>query len=301
MLDMRRLMILRAVAAEGSIAAAGRALRYTRSAVSQQLAVLEAETGAALVDRTANQVALTPAGRLLVEHAERILVEVRAAEANLAGAGVGARAQIGGSLRVGIPMRDGPQAISVALAEIRRQFPDTRVELSAITDEAGAGAVRRGRLDLAIVSRYGVASGGGESGLREWVIRRDPLRLCVPEDHPLADAECCEPGRLADERWVLRPDSALGRLIVALCTLAGFQPRIAATVEDVGTALGMVWVGWGITIAPEQAPGPAHSRVVRLPIAGLDAVRHSVLVVRDGEHLSPRMAAVISAVRAASA
>ena len=83
MLDVRKLLMLRAVAAEGSIAAAGRALRYTRSAVSQQLSALETEAGTALVDRRGNRITLTPAGRILLEHTERILVELRAAEATL--------------------------------------------------------------------------------------------------------------------------------------------------------------------------------------------------------------------------
>ena len=55
MLDVRKLVMLRAVAAEGSIAAAARALRYTRSAVSQQLSSLEAEAGTSLVDRRGNR------------------------------------------------------------------------------------------------------------------------------------------------------------------------------------------------------------------------------------------------------
>ncbi len=81
-LDVRKLIMLEAVMAEGSIAAAARRLQYTRSAVSQQMSALEAEAGTALIDRTGNRITLTPAGRALVEHAERILVELRSAEAD---------------------------------------------------------------------------------------------------------------------------------------------------------------------------------------------------------------------------
>ena len=108
MLDVRKLIMLEAVMAEGSIAAAARRLQYTRSAVSQQISALEAEAGTPLVDRAGNHITLTPAGRALVEHAERILVELRSAEAMLAGAGT----QITGLLRVGIPFREGPHIMS---------------------------------------------------------------------------------------------------------------------------------------------------------------------------------------------
>jgi len=81
MLDVHRLVMLRAVAAEGSIAAAARSLQYTRSAVSQQLTALESEAGARLVDRTGNRIALTQLGAALVAQTERILTELRAAAA----------------------------------------------------------------------------------------------------------------------------------------------------------------------------------------------------------------------------
>jgi DNA-binding transcriptional LysR family regulator len=291
MLDVRRLIMLRAVAAEGSIAAAARRLQYTRSAVSQQLSVLEAEAGTALIERAGNRITLTPAGRNLVEHAERIVVELRAAEASLDGA-----APITGLLRVGIPFREGPQIMSRALTEVRRRFTDMEIRLAAVTDESAADAVRRDDLDIVIISRYGNARGPAGQGLREWVIGQDPLTLCVHPAHPLAGSGLCTMARLQDESWVLlSPDTTLGRLVTSMCVTAGFQPKVTATVNDIGTALGLVGIGWGITIAPELTPSAAP--VSRLRIAGIDVIRHTVLIVRDGEHLSPRLAAAISAVR----
>jgi DNA-binding transcriptional LysR family regulator len=297
MLDVRKLIMLQAVMAEGSIAAAARRLQYTRSAVSQQLSALEAEAGTALIDRTNNHITLTPAGRALAEHAERILVELRSAEAVLAGAGT----QIAGLLRVGIPFREGPHIMSRGLTEVRRRFPDMEIRLAAISDDEGADAVHRDQLDLVIVSRFGNAREPARAGLREWVLGHDPLRLCVPPDHPLAGAQSCDMARLAAEPWVMCPRTALGRLVRSMCITAGFQPRVAATVHDVGTAISLVGIGWGITIAPELTPAATPTPIVRLPIEGVDTNRYSVLIVRDGEHLSPRMAATISAVRSVSA
>jgi len=69
-IDVRRLRVLREVAAHGSFSAAAESLAFTQPAVSRQIATLEAEAGTRLVDRTARGVRLTPAGELLVEHAE---------------------------------------------------------------------------------------------------------------------------------------------------------------------------------------------------------------------------------------
>ncbi len=304
-LDVRRLIMLRAVAAEGSIAGAARRLRYTRPTVSQQLSALEAEAGTALIDRAGNQVTLTAAGRNLVQHAERILVELRAAEASLTPGG----SRFTGPLRVGIPFREGPPIMSQALTELRRRYPDLQLRLAAVTDQDGPDAVRRDQLDIVIVSRYGGNRDPAGPGLREWVLGEDPLMLCVPAGHPLAGAGDCVLARLADEPWILCPGTTLGRLVTSLCATAGFRPRPAATVNDVGTAVGLVGMGWGITIAPQRTPAAAAAAapaaaaaaaVSRLRIAGLDARRSSVLIVRDGEHLSPRLAAAISAVRSVS-
>jgi DNA-binding transcriptional LysR family regulator len=97
------------------------------------------------------------------------------------------------------------------------------------------------------------------------------------------------------------PDTSLGRLVRATCTAAGFQPRLAATVHDVGTALSLVSIGWGITVAPDLTPSGARAPVVRLPIAGIDTLRYTVLIVRDGEHLAPHLAAAVGAVRSVGA
>src|ERR671929_1421087 len=83
MLDVRRLRVLREVAARGSFSAAAEALAYTQSAVSQQIAALEREAGTRLVDRSARGVRLTDAGRALVEHADIILARLSDAEAEL--------------------------------------------------------------------------------------------------------------------------------------------------------------------------------------------------------------------------
>ena len=297
MLELRKLIMLRAVAAEGSIAGAARALQYTRSAVSQQLSSLEHETGTSLVGRHGNRVSLTAAGRALVEHTERILAELRAAEATLARDNL----SVGGLLRVGVPFREGPPTMSHALIEVRRQFPGLQIRLVATTDEKGADAVRRGQIDMAIVSRIGEPPPRPAPGLREWQLGHDPLRLCVPDGHRLAGAGQCALADLRDEAWIVCPASTIGRLTMALCVSAGFEPELAATVNDIGTAIGLVGIGWGITIAPQLTPAGAGAPVARIPITGVETLRHSVLIVRDGEHLSPPIASAITAVRGVSA
>jgi DNA-binding transcriptional LysR family regulator len=292
MLDTQKLIMLRAVSVEGSIAAAARSLGYTRSAVSQQLSALERFAGTSLLVRTGNRVTLTPVGRTLVDHTERILIELRAAEAALAHTGK----EVAGRLHVGVPFREGPPIMSSALSEARRRYPALEIQLVAIKDETGAELVHRGQLDMVILSRFGSAHAAVGTGLREWVLGHDALRLCVPIDHRLAGAEVCSLADLRDEPWVLSPASALGRLVTTLCVAAGFQPTVAAAVDDIATALGLVSIGWGVTVAPDLTRANPERDVRRIRLNGLEAERHSILIIRDGEESLPHISAVIAAV-----
>ncbi len=77
MLNVARLRVLREVAYRGSFSAAAEALSYTQSAISQQVAALEAEAGTTLLERHPRGVTLTAAGQTLVAHAEGILAQAR--------------------------------------------------------------------------------------------------------------------------------------------------------------------------------------------------------------------------------
>jgi len=297
MLDVDKLVALRAVATHGSIAAAGRELGYTRSAISQQITALERVAGTALLVRSGNRVTLTPIGRRLTEHTERILAELRAAEAVLrqeAG-------EVSGELRVGVPFGEGPPVMSGALTGVRARYPLLEITLAATTDAEGADEIRLGNLDVVILSRFGATPGPAEPGLRQWVLGHDALRLCVPHGHRLAAADSCSVADLRDEPWVISPRTPLGQLTLNMCAVAGFRPTIAATVEDVAAAIGLVNVGWGVTIAPELTPAGRDATLRRIPLPGVWAFRHTVLLARDGEQESPAIAAVIAAVHETSA
>ena len=134
MLDVRRLRVLREVAATGSFSAAAEALAFTQPAVSRQIATLEAEAGARLVERGARGIRLTPAGELLLEHAEVILDRLAAAEHQLdALSGLD-----GGRLRLGAFPTANATLIPLALTAFYAEYPSVCLSLTeCTTGEAG--------------------------------------------------------------------------------------------------------------------------------------------------------------------
>src|SRR3954462_13316164 len=96
MYDVRRLRLLRELAARRTVTAVAEALAYTPSAVSQQLAALERDAGVPLLERAGRGVRLTEAGRRLAAHAAAIMARMEAAQGDLARLAGGAPAGGGG-------------------------------------------------------------------------------------------------------------------------------------------------------------------------------------------------------------
>ncbi len=183
MLDLHRLRLLREFATRGSIAATAAALGYTPSAVSQQLAALEREAGAALLDRSARSAELTDSGRRLAEHAEEILARVEAAEADLS---AHTRTPSGRVTVAALPT--GAVAFAPALARSLRSHPALTLLLRQTRRGEGLRGVRSGEVDVALVDDWSGHLPEQEAEmLRMFHLLRDPLVLVVPRDHWMAD------------------------------------------------------------------------------------------------------------------
>src|ERR671910_64923 len=119
MIDVRRLRVLRALADHGTVAAAAKALHLTPSAVSQQLAALEREVGQPVVERRGRGVRLTGAAEMLVGHANLVLAQLEAAEADVAAFADG----IVGTVRVAGFATGLAEIAAPAAADLRASHP----------------------------------------------------------------------------------------------------------------------------------------------------------------------------------
>ncbi|MER5513368.1 LysR family transcriptional regulator [Streptomyces sp. NPDC002763] len=297
-LDVRKLVLLREVGARGSIAAAAQALNYTRSAVSQQLSALESETGTALLDRGSKRAELTPAGRLLVAHTDRIVSQLEAAEVQL----LARDGEIGGELRVGVPLHEGPALLVPALNRLREEHPQLRITLHGVAPDEGRQTVRLGRLDAVLAAGYPQVPEPRVPGLYEEEVLSDRIRLIVAPGHPLAQGEL--PRRLeefAEVPWLLDRTSRLGRLALHACAGAGFVPDIVSDIGDMQAVFGLVSLGWGVALVPDLVPTRPGLPVARVTPDGPELTRRITLVVREGAVRSPQVAVLLPAVREAAA
>src|SRR6266542_5010541 len=145
-LDVRRLLVLRAVAQHGSLAAAARQLGYTQPAVSHHIHRLEAETGVRLVIRDGRGVKLTEAAQALVARAEAIDAELAAAEAQLAAF---ARTAAGHVRLAALPSSNAT-LVPAALADLAARGLDITVSLVEAGPDQAFPLLQNAECDLAI-------------------------------------------------------------------------------------------------------------------------------------------------------
>src|SRR5215213_4271417 len=246
MLDVRRMRVLREVAIRGSFSAAAEALSFTQSAVSQQIAALEREAGATLVQRSARGVRLTEAGEALVRHAEAIMARLAEAEAELE-AIAGLR---GGRLRMASFESAGSTLMPPAIAVFRERHPAVELSMSLSEPEDCIPLLRSGDLDLAIVFESAVVD--MDDGIHRVHLLEDPMYLALPREHPLAHRRRLRLEDLAGEAWIAgAADCECNRLISRACAMAGYQPRIAFETDDYTAMQGFVAAGVGVSLIAE--------------------------------------------------
>lgn len=268
MLDVRRLRVLREVVRQGSFSGAATALGYTQPAISRQIAVLEAEVGVQLLRRLPQGVALTDAGRLLVDRAEEVLSSLERVEDELrVHAGLG-----GGTLRLAAFASAAASVVPRALVEYRARYPAVELMVSIADPVDALPRLRAGELDVALCNQaddHGTEPPGrrqepGGSPLEFVPLFEDPMYVALPVDHPLAHAPELDLAALAADPWMLTttvtcPDA---ELFQRACSTAGFAPQIAFQYDDYAALLGFVAAGVGVAVIPDMVARAVREDVV---------------------------------------
>jgi DNA-binding transcriptional LysR family regulator len=250
-MDPRRVLTFRAVAHERSFSAAARALALTQPAVSQQVAALEKQVGARLLDREPGGLRLTRAGEVLLGHADALAARLALAEAQLA------------ELRGPERLRIG--AFSSALAAlVPRAISQMDVEVMVVEGDSQllAERVRAGELHLSVAFQDASLERREHDGLERHDILREPFLAGLAPDHPLAHRDRLALHELADDPWSA---ASTDGLIARACRAAGFEPRIVSITRD------------PIAIREFVARGTAVTLVPRLLAPGLDGIAFAAI------------------------
>ncbi|PYC76681.1 LysR family transcriptional regulator [Streptomyces tateyamensis] len=299
MIDARRLRTLRAVADHRTVTAAAAALYLTPSAVSQQLAALEQETGHALLARDGRGVRLTAAGEILVGHADAVLAQLERAEADLAAYATGAQGQVTvAAFATGIA-----QVLAPAIEVLAESAPGVRLKVLDAEGDASLPMVLDGQADLAVAVEYRGAPRADDQRLARFPLYAEPFEAVLPLHHRLAGRGPVPMADLADEPWIgPYPGNPCHDVVLLACEHAGFAPRLVHSSDDFRAVVALAAAGAGVALVPRSAlSGVDLSRVAVRAVDSELATRKVFAAVRGGAEQHPLIRPVLDALRTAAA
>ena len=267
MLDPRRLLTFREVARQRSFSRAAAALSLTQPAVSQQVRALEVQLGERLIERGRGGFALTPAGELLLAHADAVRERLDLAETQLAEA-VAAERRV---LRVGAFPSIMATLVPAAIARLEGK-PEVSV-VQGSTDEL-VGAVRDGRLHVALCFQDAVTARREHEGTQRHDVLEEPMVAAVGRRHRLAGRRRVRLADLAGDTWTAATRDGL---IHRACVAAGFEPRIAYLTGDPLAIRGLVAAGLAVTLTPRLLAPQLHG--ISTPALTGDPVQRAIYAV----------------------
>ena len=255
----RHLKAFTAVVQAGSLAKAALQLHIGQPALSQAIANLESLAGVRLLSRTTRTLSLTPAGEVFYTDALRVLEEN---ERLLAHSQQWASAQQGSVALLSIPSVAYLLVPGVVKAYALRH-PLVKVHVHDHADPELRLRMRRGEGDLAIVTQDSIIAGHVTLPFLT-----DRLRWVGPATHRLASRASIAPADLKnDQLIVLRGGSVFRQMAEPLVRLIG-SPLPPIEVDQVGTLVGMVSAGLGVSFIPGLAcPSELQPNIVHRPLA----------------------------------
>lgn len=239
---LRQLEYLLAVAEEAHFGHAAVRLHVTQPTLSMQIAKFERELGMRLLERGSGRVTPTPAGRVVLERARRILAEVEAIRA-FAKAGDN---EAGGLVHLGVPPTLGPYLLPDLIGNLHRQMPSLRLYVREGTHRLLEERLIEGAHDL-IITPMPLRSRLVESA----ALFREPLLLAIPPDHRLAGRKTVTREELRGEK-ILTMESGhhLREHVSALCEEYGAELMRDFEGTSLDTLRHMVGMGLGLAFLP---------------------------------------------------
>jgi DNA-binding transcriptional LysR family regulator len=268
-LDPRRLLTFREVAHRGSFSRAAEALALTQPAVSQQLAALERQLGARLLDRGPGGVAPTALGSVLLAHADALADRLALAGAQVSEL-VGAEVR---RLRIGAFPSALATIVPAAIARLRGAAPE--LELSVVEGSSPdlAAQVGAGELHLAVCFQDASLERREHPGTHRHDLLEEPMVAALPPDHRLAQRSVIHASELAEDVWTMPSSTGL---IARFCAEQGFEPRVAFQITDVLATRGLIASGLCVALPPRlvarEFHGVAIVPVENAPLRSLYAV-----------------------------
>ena len=283
-MEIRKLEVFCKVVELKSFTRAAEAVYLSQPTVSEHIRSLEQELDQKLLDRMGQQVAPTPAGRLLHKYAVKILrIHQEAIQAVEQYGG-----KLAGRVAVGCGTIPGTYILPGLISTFRRQHPAIKATLNISSSRIIARRVLDGALDLGVVGAK-----WNEHGLSWTETFSDQLTLVVHPDHPWAAKQSVSLQQLVTQPFIMRESGSGTRKVIAqILGTAGLREADLQEVAEIGSSAAVkeaVKSGIGVSILSRRAVSDdTHcGKLVTIQVKGMQLERPFYLIRRKNRELSP--------------
>lgn len=300
-METRRLQYLSELARLGSMRAVADVLGTTTSSVSQQIAQLSRETGAALLEPDGRGVRLTPAGRRLAEHARTIIDAVETAKLDL-----DPEAAPSGTLRIAGFATAIRTTLMPIIEQLAVRHPAVRI---LVLEHEPAEALARlavDDIDLALTYDYNLAPDAVGPEVESLALWSTAWGLAVPaadaaalqaSGTPLDSAQVLETYRQRD--WIGNSRNiADEKVLRLLSSMAGFDPAMRHQADSLDLVEDLILAGLGVGLLPLNRP--LRQGLGILPLRNPDLQLRAFARTRAGRSTWPALALVLEQMREAA-
>jgi DNA-binding transcriptional LysR family regulator len=292
-MNLKQLEVFIAVAESGSFSRAAEITYLTQSTVSQHISSLENEFELKLLDRTGKGAFLTEAGKLLLEHAQRVIAEARDVPLALNRF----RGLEDVVLKIGGSNIPACYMIPLCVPSFRKQHPGVIISLIQGDSRETLDRLKNEEVEFALVGTR-----VPEKGLAFTPLSLDKISLVVPAGHPWSEKEFILPEDLVRESFIVRePGSGTDRTLREELTKSGFTPehlKVSMVLGSNEAVKQAILHGAGISFLSELSVQNECERgeMFLVDIRGLDIYRHIYLVTRRARELAPAAKAFIDSI-----
>jgi LysR family transcriptional regulator, hca operon transcriptional activator len=261
-MELRHLRYFVAVAEEGSLTnAAERRLHTAQPSLSRQIRDLEVEVGVKLLERGARGVELTTAGRTFLDHARLALLQVEAAGEAARRAAQPQKPTFMIGFLTGHELVWLPDALRI----LREEEPAIEFTLASQSSPDLAGALMRGKIDVALLRRETQAP-----GVTFKFMMKEPLVAMVPTGHRLASRKQISPQEIAAETYIspTRYAPVLKSVIESYMAKFGIALKPEYESDNLTSTMSLVASTGGVTVLPIYARHVLSPSVVLRPLKG---------------------------------
>jgi LysR family transcriptional activator of glutamate synthase operon len=243
-MELRQIQYFIEVAKRQHVTEAAHILHVAQSAISKQIANLEAELGVKLFFREGRNIRITPMGEIFFQYAQSAMRELEKAQQEMDEFLDPEK----GTIRVGFPSSLAAHTLPTVISAFRDKYPDIGFQLRQGSYTFLIDAVIKGEVDLAFLGPIPT----NEKNIQGEILFLEKIEALLPATHVLAHRSSIHLNELHHDSFVLFPDGFILRnIVVNACNQVGFTPKISFEGEDIDAIKGLVATGLGVTLLPE--------------------------------------------------